>query len=231
MSVPVIAIDGPAGSGKSSTARALAERLGFIHLDSGALYRTVALAALREGSEGDQSVESILDAADRLEIRLTLSEDGFIPMVAGEDVSNTIRSGEVTMASSRLAGIPEIRQWVNEKLRAAVAESSRGVVVDGRDIGTIVFPNATVKIFLTASPGVRAGRRLRERGIQEPGESELVEETRRLEARDMADRTRAVAPLKKPRDAVEVDTSNLSFEEQVEKLVLIVTEGMAQVDR
>src|SRR5438067_11854307 len=176
MSLRVIAIDGPAASGKSSTAAAVARRLGWAHLDSGALYRAVTLATLdnleeREtageggtGKGGTWSAQQIVALAEDLPVRLVLVDDVFRPEVAGVDVAQAIRSERVTQRVSEIAAIPEVRHWVNVQQREAVQAHSRGVVVDGRDVGTVVFPDAPLKVFLTASPEERARRRVAERG-------------------------------------------------------------------
>src|SRR5882672_5379239 len=167
----VIAIDGPAASGKSSTAGLVAEQLGWAHFDSGALYRALTLAALDNLGEGgrrkgeDWPAQQIIDLAARLPVRLVLVGRRFRPEVAGADVEETIRSDRVTHYVSVLAAIPDVRTWVNTRQREAVEGGGRGgVVVDGRDIGTVVFPEAPLKIFLTATPDERARRRLFQRG-------------------------------------------------------------------
>jgi cytidylate kinase len=212
----VIAIDGPAGSGKSTTARAVAQRLGFAHLDSGALYRAFTLAALDAGIPTDG--QRIAGLVRSLPVRLALSSAGFRPEVAGADVSDAVRRPDVTARVSAVAALPEVRAVANEILREAAELHPRGVVVDGRDIGTVVFPGAPLKIFLTASPGERAARRLRQEG-RAGGADELDREAERLKARDRADAGRAVAPLRPASEAVALDTTTLSFEEQVEAIV------------
>jgi len=219
----VIAIDGPAASGKSSTAGKVAERLGWAHLDSGALYRALTLAALDndEGGEGWSS-QRIIALAERLPVRLVLVGRVFRPEVAGADVEAAIRTNRVTRSVSGLAAIPEVRTWVNAQQRRVVEDveggGSGGVVVDGRDIGTVVFPEAPLKIFLTATPDERARRRLVQRG--EVGDVELVRrESQALAARDAADSTRRVAPLKAAQDAVLLDTTSLTLDEQVTHVV------------
>lgn len=212
----MIAVDGPAGSGKSTTARAVAERLGLPHVESGALYRALTLAALdREAATSGQQLVALATA---LPVRLALTDRGFRPEVAGVDVSHEIRAPRVTARVSEIAAIPEVRRWANAEVRAAVARHPRGAVLDGRDIGTVVFPDATLKVYLTARPEVRASRRLEQEG-RTPDPASLEAATRELERRDRADSTRAVAPLKPAADAVVVDTSDLSFEQQVERIV------------
>jgi len=233
----VVAIDGPAASGKSSTASLVARRLGWAHLDSGALYRAITLAVLdnlgetagekaREGGKGKGETwgaQQIIALAEGLPVRLVLVDDVFRPEVAGVDVAQAIRSERVTQRVSEIAAIPEVRHWVNVQQREAVQGHPRGVVVDGRDIGTVVFPDAPLKVFLTASPEERARRRLAERrgGAAGGGDAELRQEAAVLEARDRADSTRAVAPLRTAADAVVLDTTRLSLEQQVQAVVAL----------
>jgi len=234
MTLRVIAIDGPAASGKSSTAGLVAKRLGWAHLDSGALYRALTLAALdeREGGRGRASVgeggegwsgQRILALAEELPVRLVLVGKVFRPEVAGVDVEQAIRGDRVTREVSVVAAIPEVRTWVNAQQRRAVegievGGGSGGVVVDGRDIGTVVFPEAPLKVFLTATPDERARRRLSQRG--EAMDGELVRrESQALAARDAADSTRRIAPLKPASDAVLLDTTALTLEQQVTRVV------------
>ncbi len=230
MSLRVIAIDGPAASGKSSTAALVARRLGWAHLDSGALYRAITLGVLDNlgeqgaGSREQWSAERIVALAEDLPVRLVLVGDTFRPEVAGVDVAHAIRSERVTQRVSEIAAIPEVRHWVNVQQREAVQGHARGVVVDGRDIGTVVFPDAPLKVFLTASPEERARRRLAERGGGGGGEAEVRREAEVLAARDRADSTRAVAPLKAAADAVVLDTTRLSLEQQVQAVVALARE-------
>ena len=224
MSVRVIAIDGPAASGKSSTAALVARRLGWAHLDSGALYRAVTLAVLDNvGEQGAGSgtrwpPQQIVALAEDLPVRLVLVADVFRPEVAGVDVEEAIRSDRVTRRVSEIAAIREVRHWVNVQQREAVVAHPRGVVVDGRDIGTVVFPDAPVKVFLTASPDERARRRLAQRGGRiDP--DELRREAQTLAARDLADSTRPVAPMKPAADARLLDTTQMGLEEQVEQVL------------
>jgi len=225
----VIAIDGPAASGKSSTAGLVAAQLGWAHLDSGALYRALTLAALDNLGEGGRRkgeewhAQDIVDLAARLPVRLVLVGRRFRPEVAGADVEETIRNDRVTRHVSVLAAIPDVRTWVNTQQRRAVegvevGGGSGGVVVDGRDIGTVVFPEAPLKIFLTATPDERARRRLFQRG--EAVDVELVRrESQALAARDSADSNRRIAPLKPALDAVLLDTTALTLEQQVARVV------------
>jgi cytidylate kinase len=222
----VVAIDGPSASGKSSTARAVAEALGFAHLDSGALYRGVTLVALRESARRGRAHEDPLEVLDP-ETVLRAAEDrglmlqpdgaGFAAYLEGEPVDTEIRGGRVTSCVSAVSAVPVIREWINTRLRAMV-RAGRDVVVDGRDIGTVVFPDADLKIFLTASPEARAGRRINQRG-QDADPAQLEAEAAALAARDRADSSRQVAPLKASPDAVPLDTTTMSFEDQVRFIV------------
>ena len=239
MTLRVIAIDGPAASGKSSTASLVARRLGWAHLDSGALYRAITLAVLDnleetagergKGKRETWGAQHVVALAEDLPVRLVLVDDVFRPEVAGVDVAQAIRSERVTQRVSEIAAIPEVRHWVNVQQREAVQGHLRGVVVDGRDIGTVVFPDAPLKVFLTASPEERARRRLAERGGTGGrgggggggGDAELRREADVLEARDRADSTRAVAPLRAAADAVVLDTTRLSLEQQVQEVVAL----------
>jgi cytidylate kinase len=222
----VIAIDGPSASGKSSTARAVAQALGFAHLDSGSLYRGVTLVALREGARRGLAGSKVLTSLDP-ETILRTAEDrglmlqsdgvGFAAYLEGEPAEDALRSAEVNAHVSAVAAIPVVREWVNSRLRAMV-RAGQDVVVDGRDIGTVVFPDADLKIFLTASPEARAGRRISQRGdAMEP--QHLDAETAALAARDHADSTRKVAPLRPADDAVHLDTTAMDFAEQVRFIV------------
>ncbi len=231
MSVRVIAIDGPAASGKSSTAALVARRLGWAHLDSGALYRAVTLAVLdniREPAAGSGEVWSpqrIVALAEELPVRLVLVADVFRPEVAGVDVEEAIRSERVTRRVSEVAAIREVRHWVNVQQREAVVGHPRGVVVDGRDIGTVVFPDAPLKVFLTASPEERARRRLAQRGGRiDP--NELRREAQTLAARDLADSTRPVAPMKPAADARLLDTTQMGLKEQVQQVLELARERL-----
>ena len=216
MTSRVIAIDGPAGSGKSTTARAVAEQMDLSHVDSGALYRAAALAALDAGLDLDGP--RIVDNARSLPVRLRLTADGYRPEVAGVDVSAEIRTDRVTAHSSPVSALPEVREWVNEALRAAVSSHPRGAVLDGRDIGSVVFPDAVLKVYLTADETERAKRRLRQLG-RAMDEGSVNEIQARMAGRDAADSTRSVAPLSIADDAVVIDTTDLTFEEQVARVL------------
>ena len=216
MTATVIAIDGPAGSGKSTTARAVAQRLGLAHLDSGALYRAATLAALDAAAEITGTV--VVALAKSLPVRLNLTASGFRPEIAGVDVSAEIRTDRVTERVSEVSALPELRVWVNQALRSAAATHPRGVVMDGRDIGTVVFPDAVIKVFLIADGQERARRRLLQMGRStDPGSVRRTAND--MAERDRKDSSRAVAPLIQAEGAVLLDTTDLAFEEQVDRVV------------
>ncbi len=210
----VIAIDGPAASGKSSTAQWVARRLSYHHVDSGALYRaaTAAYLAATPGEE-DWTEDRVCDAAKR--VTFTPSNGSFVPMIEGASVEEQLRGVEVTRHVSRVARMPRVREWVNAQVRATA--ESRDVVVDGRDIGTVVFPNADLKVFLVADPWERARRRLIQRLGRHPSEQEIAEETDAIVHRDAKDATQTVQAV----DAVLIDTTSLTQEDQVERIVAL----------
>lgn len=204
----IVAIDGPAGAGKSTIARAVAGRLNCVYIDTGAMYRAVALWALRAGIPVDDHLS--LEHLAR-EARIEFEPGGNAVMLNGEDVTLAIREPEVTEAASKVSTIGGVRRALQKEQRRI--GQAQAVVMEGRDIGTIVFPDATVKVFLDAAPEVRAGRRARETGSQ-------VEQTaRELSERDTRDRTRAEAPLTQAPDAEYMDTTHLPAE-QVEEAIL-----------
>ena len=207
----VIAIDGPAASGKSSTAQMVADKLGYLHVDSGSLYRAATAAILRRDKEPTHwTEEAVLEAAAPVELRA--ARTSFYPLIDGRAIEDEIRGSEVTRNVSRVAQMPGVREWVNEHVRRA-AESCN-VVVDGRDMGTVVFADADLKIFLVAHPRERAARRLRQRGTP-TSEQLLDDETIRIKERDERDAKQTVpAP-----DAVTIDTTALTQPEQVEQIV------------
>jgi cytidylate kinase len=207
----VIAIDGPAASGKSSTAQMVAEKLEYLHIDSGSLYRAATAAILRLAADATAWTEkSVLDAARGVELRA--ARTSFYPIIDGHAMEEEIRGTEVTRNVSRVAQMPRVREWVNAKVREAA--NSRNVVVDGRDMGTVVFPDADLKIFLVADSRERAARRLRQRGT--PTSQKLLDdETIRINERDARD-ARQTVPAS---DAVIIDTTTLTQPEQVEQIV------------
>ncbi len=211
----VIAIDGPAASGKSTTARLVAERLGYTHIDTGAMYRAMTLKVMEHHLVLDdkEGIKGLLDTT-RIELRRESSE--MTVFLDGRDVTQKIRTPEITGAVSVVSEIREVREaMVREQRRMAEAG---GVVLEGRDIGTVVFPGAELKVYMVADAMARAKRRqneLQQHGLN-VGLEKLVEEIR---ARDEKDSTRAESPLKRAEDAFEVDTSRLTIEEQVESVV------------
>ena len=213
----IIAIDGPAGSGKSSTAKAVAASLGYRHLDSGALYRALTWAALRAGIPPERWDELDGGALDALRVESVARADRFDVAADGQVMGDEIRSPEVNAHVSRMAAVPAVRQWLLDRLRST-GQHGR-LVADGRDIGTVVFPEAELKLFLVCAPEERARRRLRERGIVDDPPDEVRRETERLQGRDAIDSGRAVAPLAPAPDAVVLDTTALSFDEQVDTIV------------
>jgi cytidylate kinase len=207
----VIAIDGPAASGKSSTAQMVAEKLGFLHVDSGSLYRAATAAMLRHEKDASLWTEqSVLAAARPVELRA--ARTSFYPVLDGRAIEDEIRGPDVTRNVSRVAQMQRVREWVNSKVREAA--ESRNVVVDGRDMGTVVFPDADLKIFLVADPRERALRRLRQRGTP-TSEQLLDDETIRIRERDERDAKQTVPA----EDAVTIDTTGLTQSEQVEEIV------------
>ena len=210
----VIAIDGPAASGKSSTAQWVADRLGWLHVDSGALYRAATAAAVRTGAPPASWTEDDVLAASR-DVALVPAERGFDARIDGRDVNDEMRGAEVTRSVSLVAQMPRVRSWVNEQVRRAA--EGRNVVVDGRDIGTVVFPDADLKIFLVADPWERATRRLVQRLGRRPTEAEIAEETERLVSRDARDATQTV----QAKDAILLDTTHLTQAEQVDRIVAL----------
>ena len=211
---PVITLDGPAGSGKSSTARAVAQRLGLRHLDSGALYRALTYALLSAGVPEEDWTRLTPSELDRFRIELRPVKGRFLVMLGDEVLEHELRTPEVTARVSPLSALPAVRAWLLDAQRRAGREG--GVVADGRDMGTVVFPEADVKVYLTAALPERAGRRYLEREGRAPSTGELEEESTRIQERDTRDAGRAFAPLRKPEGALEVDTSELAFDAQVE---------------
>lgn len=220
----IIAIDGPAASGKSSTARAVAAELGYRHLDTGALYRAITLAALEADVPPERWAELTLEELVDLGVTWGMDDGRFRMQVGGRDASEAIRSARVNEHVSQMAAVPSVREWLLSAQRAAAAGG--GLVADGRDIGTVVFPDAELKIFLVCDPEERARRRLRERGITSPDEAILAEETKRLVERDRLDSTRAIAPLRRAVDAVQIDTTTLDFGQQVRAIIRLAQERM-----
>ena len=215
-----IAIDGPVGAGKSWVADEVAARLGILHLDTGAMYRTFGLYALRSGV--DMTSEEALSAlVEKVDIQVKYADGAQQTLLFGEDVSDLIRTGEVSAAASAVSKWPAVRRRMVRAQQEMAAKAD--MLIDGRDIGTVVLPDAQIKVFLTATPEARAQRRcleLEQRGTPEPFEKVLKE----IEERDWNDSHRAVAPLRQAEDAVLLDTTELNFEQSEEALLKIVEE-------
>ncbi|MGN1452145.1 MAG: (d)CMP kinase [Eubacteriales bacterium] len=220
-----IAIDGPSGAGKSTMADRLGREFGFLHVDTGAMYRAVGLAVKRRGIDVKDR-EAVEALCGELDIRAELSENGQRTVLNGEDVSKAIRENSVSAYASAVAAYPGVRAFLLELQRETAR--TQNVIMDGRDIGTVVLPDAGIKIYLTASARSRAKRRFDE--LRERGEAVDEEEIlREIEARDRADSTRKIAPLTRHPDAVLADTSWLSFEEGYSLLRKIVAEELDRV--
>lgn len=217
-----VAIDGPAGAGKSSIAKVIAKHLNFIYVDTGALYRAVGLYALKNNiSPSDSS--TIFNNLNNIKLDLTFKNNEQKVIMNGEDVSLSIRTPEASMASSKVSAIPEVREFLFD-LQRDIAKNSN-IIMDGRDIGTVVLPNASIKIFLTASDKQRALRRLKElkqNGIYSDFESVLKD----IRERDYNDSNRDIAPLKIADDAIIVDTTELDFEQSINKIETIIKERL-----
>ena len=215
-----IAIDGPSGAGKSSLAKALAKDLGYVYVDTGAMYRSIGLYAVRAGVD-PHDADAVAALLPQVKLGIRLIDGAQHIYLNGEDVSTAIRAEEIGMAASAVAAHPVVRSFLLDTQRG-LAES-QNILMDGRDIGTVVLPNATVKIFLTASPEARATRRWREyqqKGIDTPYEDVLAD----VKQRDYQDTHRAAAPLKQADDAVLLDTSELNFEQSFEAMKKMITE-------
>ena len=217
-----IAIDGPAGAGKSTIARAVSKELGFIYVDTGALYRSIGVYALRQGVETTDG-EKVAALLPQIKVELRFVDGLQHVFLNGEDVSEAVRQPEASMAASHVSAIPQVRAFLFDLQREMAAKNN--VVMDGRDIGTVVLPQADVKIFLTASPEERARRRfneMKDKGMQVEYES-LLEE---IKQRDYNDSHREIAPLKQAPDAVLVDTTGDSLNEAVAKVTKLVREKL-----
>lgn len=223
MSVINIAIDGPSGAGKSTLAKRLAKELGFLYVDTGAMYRTIALYCARKGIDrGD--ADAVTAQLPNISMDLTYGEDGTQQVILnGENVSGYIRTPEISMYTSAVSAIPAVRAFLLETQRNL--GRTKNILMDGRDIGTVVLPDANIKIFLTAAPEARAQRRFLE--LQEKGETVTYEEVLAdVIQRDKNDSTRAVAPLKQAEDAVRVDTTECDLEESYQRLLRTIKERM-----
>ena len=224
--MPVITVDGPSGSGKGTVCRLLAEKLGWDVLDSGAIYRVLSLAALHHQIALDNE-EALAPLAANLDVQFLIDSDtnaGKI-ILEGEDVTTTIRNEEVGAAASKVAALPRVREALLRRQRAFRTEN--GLIADGRDMGTVVFPDAPLKIFLTASAEERARRRfveLNERGL-DVTLSGLLQD---IQARDDRDMNRAVAPLVPAEDAIELDTSELNAQQVFDKVITLLDASISE---
>ena len=216
-----VAIDGPAGAGKSTVAKAAAKKLEYIYVDTGALYRTIALNAVRNGVIDD--TDKIIKMLDNTKVELKYIDGVQAVYLNGEDVSAFIRTPEISMGASKVSAIPKVREFLLD-LQRDIAKNNN-VIMDGRDIATVVLPNADVKIFLFASPECRAKRRYDE--LIEKGESVMYEDVLAdVNQRDYQDSHREIAPLKPSEDSVMCDTSELNLEESINEVIRIVKENI-----
>ena len=216
-----VAIDGPAGAGKSTIAKAAAKTLGFIYVDTGALYRTIALSAVRCGADDN---EKIINMLNDITVKLGFADDGRqCVYLNGENVSSLIRTPEISMAASKVSAIPEVRAFLLDLQRDIARENN--VIMDGRDIASVVLPNARPKIFLFASPECRADRRYKE--LIEKGEKVTYEDVLAdVNQRDYQDSHRDIAPLKPTDESVMADTSELDLQQSIELIINIIKENM-----
>lgn len=223
MKIINVAIDGPAGAGKSTISRKAAAELGYIYIDTGALYRTVGLNALRKGADLQSDDAIIATLTDDVKVELKFIDGEQRMFLSGEDVSDKIRTPEASMAASRVSAVPKVREYLFDLQKKLASENN--CVMDGRDIGTVVLPDADVKIFLTASPEARAERRfkeLTEKGMDVKYEDVLAD----MIKRDYDDSHRAIAPLKQADDAILCDTSNIGLEESIELIIRTIKENI-----
>ena len=219
MSIYSVAVDGPSGAGKSTLSKAVARELGIVYVDTGAIYRTIGYYIFREGID-PKDAGAVVAALPLIHVDMCYSEDGLQPMLLnGEDVTEQIRLPEISMYASAVSAIPPVRDYLLEMQRDMARRSS--VIMDGRDIGTVVLPDAQVKIFLTADVEVRARRRTAElelRGTPKPFEQVLEE----MKQRDWADSHRDAAPLQEAEDAIRVDTTDMDFQQSKEAILQVI---------
>lgn len=222
----VITIDGPAGSGKSTTAKLVAKKLGYLYLDTGAMYRALALKALNAGVDLDNG-EALGKLAEETQIDVVADPDGCRVILDGADVTELIRSRQVTQASSKISAFAGVRRRLIDLQRRI--GSRGGIVAEGRDIGSVVFPDAEVKIYLDADIGIRTLRRLKD--LEKSGEVASFENVKaEIEQRDSQDSNRKLCPLVVPEGAKVIDTSNLTIEEQVDKVIAEVRRRLDQAN-
>ena len=219
MSIYSVAVDGPSGAGKSTLSKAVARELGIVYVDTGAIYRTIGYYIFREGIDS-KNAGAVVAALPLIHVDMCYSEDGLQHMLLnGEDVTEQIRLPEISMYASAVSAIPPVRDYLLEMQRDMARRSS--VIMDGRDIGTVVLPDAQVKIFLTADVEVRARRRTAElelRGTPKPFEQVLEE----MKQRDWADSHRDAAPLQEAEDAIRVDTTDMDFQQSKEAIMQVI---------
>jgi cytidylate kinase len=219
MTTRTLALDGPAGSGKSSVSRAVAQRLGWVMLDTGAMYRAITWAVLQANIDLDDQ-EAVARAARNTTIEITTDPENFSISANGEDVTSAIRSPEVSASVSAVSAVPQVRELLVQLQREAVANSDFGIVIEGRDIGTVVLPDSKLKVFLTATPEARARRRSLE--VDPLASNETIAQTQEeLHLRDAKDSGREHSPLKPAPDSQLIDTSDLSLEQVVDQLVIL----------
>ena len=223
MSIINVAIDGPAGAGKSTISRAAAKEMGYIYIDTGALYRTVGLNAMRQGADVNDADSVIATITDDLKVELRFIDGEQRMFLNGEDVSDKIRTPEASSAASKVSAVPEVRKYLFD-LQKDLAKNNN-CIMDGRDIGTVVLPDAKVKIFLTASPEARAKRRYKElieKGMEVNYDDVLAD----MIKRDYDDSHRAIAPLKQADDAVLADTSDLDLQQSIQLIIKIIKDNI-----
>ena len=223
MKIINVAIDGPAGAGKSTISRKAAAELGYIYIDTGALYRTVGLNAIRKGADFQSDESIIATLTDNVKVELRFIDGEQRMFLSDEDVSDKIRTPEASMAASRVSAVPKVREYLFDLQKKLARENS--CVMDGRDIGTVVLPDADVKIFLTASPEARAERRYKEL-IEKGMDVKLEDVLADMVKRDYDDSHRAIAPLKQADDAVLCDTSELNLQESIELIIRTIKENI-----
>lgn len=217
-----IAIDGPAGAGKSSTAKLVAKKLGYIYVDTGALYRTVGLYSIRKGID-TKNAEKVIATLPDVKVELKFVDGAQHVFLNGEDVSEAIRTPEASMGASNVSAIPKVREFLFDLQRKIAAEND--CIMDGRDIGTVVLPNADVKIFLTTSVEERANRRYKEM-IEKGEEADYNDILEDIKKRDYQDSHREIAPLKQADDAIYVNNGGYNLEDGAEDLLRIIKEHL-----